>query len=334
LNSEARCIITDHEAFVLMNVYFPNDSGPERSTFRMNFYKAIEAKMKDIVELQGRSIILVGDLNTTCYPIDHCDYSRPFRDLNPDRLVNDSNQLKDDYDKLICDYLLNGESEEIPLIVRDFYEIQPSRAWIYRLLHRPSPFIDLFRKFHPTNPEKYTCWNTRVSARPSNYGTRLDYVIVGGPLWQIEGMIRGCEAWDEFMGSDHCPVVAEFDIPMAKGMKKDEIVLPSLFIRQHCNQSRIDQFFKPCPTVSEKRPFILQSEEKMLEKSSSHVQSVLGNPKPAPLCRGHREPCKLLKTTKKGPNQGRDFWICSRLTGHASDPESRCNHFEWRRNKQ
>ena len=38
----------------------------------------------------------------------------------------------------------------------------------------------------------------------------------------------------------------------------------------------------------------------------------LFTPRSAPLCRLHKEPSKLMTVTKKGPNQGRQFYVCSR----------------------
>lgn len=35
-------------------------------------------------------------------------------------------------------------------------------------------------------------------------------------------------------------------------------------------------------------------------------------PNPPPLCSGHKEPSKLMKSKKRGPNFGREFWMCAR----------------------
>lgn len=40
--------------------------------------------------------------------------------------------------------------------------------------------------------------------------------------------------------------------------------------------------------------------------------SSLFTAKPPPKCRVHQEPCKLMVVNKKGPNQGRQFYLCSR----------------------
>lgn len=40
--------------------------------------------------------------------------------------------------------------------------------------------------------------------------------------------------------------------------------------------------------------------------------------KPPPKCRVHQEPCKLMVVNKKGPNQGRQFYLCSRQVSNLS----------------
>ncbi|EGW04461.1 DNA-(apurinic or apyrimidinic site) endonuclease 2 [Cricetulus griseus] len=60
-------------------------------------------------------------------------------------------------------------------------------------------------------------------------------------------------------------------------------------------------------------------------------KSVLSGPSPAPLCRGHKEPCVMRIVKKPGPNMGRHFYICARPQGPPDDPSSSCNFFLWRR---
>jgi GRF zinc finger len=41
------------------------------------------------------------------------------------------------------------------------------------------------------------------------------------------------------------------------------------------------------------------------------------------LCKGHQEPCKLLKVKKTGPNKGRQFYVCP------CPRSEQCDHFQW-----
>ncbi|RUS18022.1 hypothetical protein BC937DRAFT_89211 [Endogone sp. FLAS-F59071] len=64
-------------------------------------------------------------------------------------------------------------------------------------------------------------------------------------------------------------------------------------------------------------------------------------PRVVPRCRIHGEPCKEFTVGKKGPNQGRRFWLCSRPLGpevttmsdgrEIKTTEYRCDYFEWSR---
>uniref|UniRef100_H3CDK2 DNA-(apurinic or apyrimidinic site) endonuclease n=1 Tax=Tetraodon nigroviridis TaxID=99883 RepID=H3CDK2_TETNG len=63
--------------------------------------------------------------------------------------------------------------------------------------------------------------------------------------------------------------------------------------------------------------------------SSGFWKSVLHGPPPPPSCKVHKEPCVLRTVKKDGPNMGRQFFVCARPQGHASNPDARCNFFEW-----
>lgn len=55
----------------------------------------------------------------------------------------------------------------------------------------------------------------------------------------------------------------------------------------------------------------LMMEAKDRQEAKQSWQSLF-TPKPVPRCRVHNEPCKEMTVTKKGPNQGRHFYLCSR----------------------
>ncbi|GIL67000.1 hypothetical protein Vafri_20376 [Volvox africanus] len=65
LDLEGRLVVTDHGAFVLLNVYAPNAGDrPERARlpYKLAFLRALRAKMDELTAL-GRKVIVVGDLN-------------------------------------------------------------------------------------------------------------------------------------------------------------------------------------------------------------------------------------------------------------------------------
>ena len=62
----------------------------------------------------------------------------------------------------------------------------------------------------------YTCWETISNARETNYGTRIDYVLASRNL--VPGLattlaqthVVDCRLLVSVRGSDHCPVVSEW----------------------------------------------------------------------------------------------------------------------------
>jgi hypothetical protein len=66
----------------------------------------------------------------------------------------------------------------------------------------------------------YTCWETVTNARETNYGTRIDYILASRALLADSGAAGGnavhvtdCRLLPDVRGSDHCPVVADWDGP-------------------------------------------------------------------------------------------------------------------------
>ncbi|KDO71209.1 hypothetical protein CISIN_1g0067572mg, partial [Citrus sinensis] len=70
IDSEGRCVITDHGHFILFNVYGPRADSEDtvRIQFKLQFFHV----------LQGRRIFVVGDLNIAPAAIDRCDAGPDF----------------------------------------------------------------------------------------------------------------------------------------------------------------------------------------------------------------------------------------------------------------
>ncbi len=69
-------------------------------------------------------------------------------------------------------------------------------------------FTDTFRFLYP-DTVKYSWWSYRMKARERNVGWRIDYFITSASL---NSKITKAEILNEYMGSDHCPVLLELDI--------------------------------------------------------------------------------------------------------------------------
>ncbi|KAI8922144.1 Endonuclease/exonuclease/phosphatase [Powellomyces hirtus] len=172
LDAEGRVIITDHRLFVLINAYFPvDDPDEDRHAFRMRFYRAMRMRIDALIEA-GRQVVLAGDINACYSARDHCDPKKSMREHGID----------------------------------EFWDT-PARTWLRDLVQPKGPLHDTYRVLHPDAEKPFTCWNTLINARPVNYGTRIDYILITHGLlpWLCESAVEA-----EVLGSDHCPVSCHF----------------------------------------------------------------------------------------------------------------------------
>ncbi len=65
-----------------------------------------------------------------------------------------------------------------------------------------SGFVDTFRRFYPEEV-KYSYWNYVTNARAKNTGWRIDYFLVSE---SIINKVEDAMIYNEYLGSDHCPV--------------------------------------------------------------------------------------------------------------------------------
>lgn len=69
-------------------------------------------------------------------------------------------------------------------------------------------FVDSFRRFYPEEV-KYTYWNYLFNARARNTGWRIDGFLVSESLM---GKVKDAAIYNEYLGSDHCPVALRIEI--------------------------------------------------------------------------------------------------------------------------
>ena len=69
-------------------------------------------------------------------------------------------------------------------------------------------YFDTFRKFYPEEI-KYSWWNYKFNARSRNVGWRIDYFLASQ---KIEDKVVNAGIYNEYLGSDHCPVGIKLDL--------------------------------------------------------------------------------------------------------------------------
>jgi exodeoxyribonuclease-3 len=68
-------------------------------------------------------------------------------------------------------------------------------------------FVDTYRRFYPEEI-KYTYWNYLFNARSRNVGWRIDYFVVSE---SIIGKVKDAMIYNQYLGSDHCPVAINIE---------------------------------------------------------------------------------------------------------------------------
>ncbi|PIE90215.1 MAG: exodeoxyribonuclease III [Acidobacteria bacterium] len=78
------------------------------------------------------------------------------------------------------------------------------RAWMTEFTSQG--FTDVFRQWHPNEPDHYTWWSYRPGVRDRNIGWRIDYHCVNN---SFADRVKSVGHQSSTMGSDHCPIYLE-----------------------------------------------------------------------------------------------------------------------------
>jgi len=229
-----RVLKTYHGSFVLYNCYMPyyDESKEGDKSEVIGVYSKLQA------DLTADGIILCGDFNATYSMLDHYQYAVEVATLvdigawtcHPEMMSRfRSNGFKCEGEATLqmkkklgllrylettgdvghrVDKTSPGQLElpynffDLEELERYFYKVY-QRAWMRDLVGR---YTDTFRAFN-SGLCKYTCWNTKLNLRPSNLGTRIDYILCSKSI-----ACTGAFIMPEIKGSDHCPVGAEFNL--------------------------------------------------------------------------------------------------------------------------
>eukprot|EP00644_Phytophthora_capsici_P004218 jgi/Phyca11/109958/e_gw1.17.253.1 len=351
LEAEGRCIITDHQAFVLLNVYCPALASVDRLEYKLQFHLLLEDRVK-VLRAANRHVIVVGDVNIAHREIDHC---------NPDAHRMDGNSFADHPCRRWMDSFLGVSTERIELA-------SPSESDSGNAA--PRNMIDAFRHLHPNETKRFTCWNTQTGARQTNYGTRIDYILVDSTFLES---ISSCNIEADRLGSDHCPVVMTCNVMFETDPSSNHGITAALcaknfvefsgtqqsissFKRQNSGQQSITSFFSHTQTnrtaSSSAKDFWSEQELSTYQMVSGSVQLterstsrkpveeerlewtriLSGRPPPTPLCYCG-QPTVLRSVLKANENWGRKFYVCTKPAGEKGNPDARCDFFKWADNK-
>ncbi|TBL69702.1 exodeoxyribonuclease III [Paenibacillus thalictri] len=79
-------------------------------------------------------------------------------------------------------------------------------------------FVDTFRHFYPDRTDAYSWWSNMPKIRERNVGWRIDYFLASS---RLAPSLTGAGIDAHILGSDHCPVVLELEVP-AKAENPDK----------------------------------------------------------------------------------------------------------------
>ena len=155
LDSEGRCVILEFPAFVLIGVYNPAVRDESRNAFRVSFLNLLDLRIRNLVAL-GKRVILAGDLNVSKNELDMANLEAELRKSERTAEEFFSTPSRRLFNHLLEDGTVFGERDE----------------------GREEPVLfDICRSFHPARKGMFTHWETKINARPGNYGSRIDYIL-------------------------------------------------------------------------------------------------------------------------------------------------------------
>lgn len=186
LDAEGRCVVLEFPAFVLFGVYAPANSNGLRDDFRHGFICALDCRIRNLAK-NGKRVVLVGDLNVSKDELDSAGSVEDCKKAN----ITHEDYISTPNRRIFNQLLVGGEV----VGSRDEGREQ-GILW------------DTCRGFHPDRKGMYTHWEQKINARPGNYGSRIDFVLVSESM---KDWVKDANIQEGLLGSDHCPVYADFD---------------------------------------------------------------------------------------------------------------------------
>ncbi|CAL9728161.1 DNA-(apurinic or apyrimidinic site) endonuclease 2 [Monosporozyma unispora] len=205
IDSQGRCVIVELGCgLVVFSTYCPANSqrSEDGEIYRMKFLKVLFGRIRNL-EKVGKNVVLMGDLNI-------CRDLMDSAELLEDLKISTANGVKG------TDIDVKHLTECHNFIVNPD---TPHRKILNHLItdslvpdcSKDGVLIDSTRyKQGRDRLKMYTVWNTQKNTRPSNYGSRVDFILVSDK-WKDK--IQDADILPNVMGSDHCPMYTDVVIP-------------------------------------------------------------------------------------------------------------------------
>ncbi|KAM0718072.1 hypothetical protein Q7P37_006404 [Cladosporium fusiforme] len=267
LDAEGRCLMLEFPAFVLLGVYSPANSNGLRDDFRYGFVCALDCRIRKLTR-SGKRVVLVGDLNVSRHEIDTASSADDMRKNG----ITHEDYISTPNRRVFNQLLLGGE------VVGERDEGREQGVlW------------DTTRGFHPDRAGMYTHWEQKINARPGNFGSRIDFVLVAESM---RPWVKDANIQEGLLGSDHCPVFADFHeiVTTAEGDTKllDIMSPPGTFVD---GERQREWKVQDIPAFSGKRlqEFDKRRSIKSMFAAPKQKQATTGNDTPGELATRQKE---------------------------------------------
>lgn len=204
LDSEGRCVVVElANNLVVFSLYCPaNSMGTEDGErFRLLFLEVLLRRCQKLKKL-GKDVVIMGDINVSMDLIDNAEGINV--GIKQKKVVNN-----------LGDGLFAFEQANMNECL-EFRTSAPQRTLLNKYTYPtldsapllPTHFLyDTNRIVQKRRLAMYSVWNTMTNARQSNYGSRIDLILVS--CSKIAHNLVKADILPYLYGSDHCPVFTD-----------------------------------------------------------------------------------------------------------------------------
>lgn len=204
LDSEGRCSVAEFaNNTVVFSLYCPANSmgTPEGQIFRLHFLEMMFRRCAKLQKL-GKKVVVMGDINVSPDLIDSAETINEL--IKKKAIVNNLSDGGEDFE------------QRNELACLSFQSSTPHRSLLHRYTFsslkaapkQPQQFLyDTTRILNKRKLALYTVWNTMTNARQSNFGSRIDLILISSEE-DLQHVTRA-DILPFLHGSDHCPIMTD-----------------------------------------------------------------------------------------------------------------------------
>lgn len=214
IDSQGRSVCVElASGIIIFSVYCPANSGgsQEGETFRLDFLRILLQRCYKLKFDLKKEVVLMGDVNVCLDLIDHAETLKILLHQNILKRVPDTSNSKSaqNFEELNKEQCISFKQSSP---ARELLNSYVKATFDFETQEKPTQiFYDTTRLIQKRRKKMYTVWNTLTSAREVNYGSRIDFILTSSE--QMKESLVEANIWPFLMGSDHCPVVADFIPP-------------------------------------------------------------------------------------------------------------------------